>query len=44
MGHGEWYLWMWSAWWQTLDEAAQASYLVTWTPKIPPEWAGWLPS
>ena len=41
MGSGEWYLWMWQAWWKTLDEPARSAYRAQWT-EAPREWADWL--
>jgi hypothetical protein len=42
MGDGEWYLWMWSTWFNALDPAARAAYLAEWEPKAPDDWAGWM--
>jgi protein-tyrosine-phosphatase/N-acetylglutamate synthase-like GNAT family acetyltransferase len=42
MGDGEWYLWMWSTWFNALDPAARAAYLAEWEPKAPDDWVGWL--
>jgi protein-tyrosine-phosphatase/N-acetylglutamate synthase-like GNAT family acetyltransferase len=42
MGDGEWYLWMWSTWFNALDPAARAAYLATWEPKAPDDWVGWM--
>jgi len=42
MGEGEWYLWMWSTWFNALDPAARAAYLAEWEPKAPDDWVGWL--
>jgi protein-tyrosine-phosphatase/N-acetylglutamate synthase-like GNAT family acetyltransferase len=42
MGDGEWYLWMWSTWFNALDPAARAAYLAEWEPQAPDDWVGWL--
>jgi protein-tyrosine-phosphatase/N-acetylglutamate synthase-like GNAT family acetyltransferase len=42
MGDGEWYLWMWSTWFNALDPATRAAYLAEWEPKAPDDWVGWL--
>lgn len=42
MGGGEWYLWMWHRWFNTLDDAARAAYRTEWAPKATGPWQGWL--
>ena len=42
MGSGEWYLWMWRTWWQSLDEPTRRAYCEKWEPQAPAEWNGWL--
>lgn len=42
MGAGEWYLWMWSRWFNTLDHPARARYLAEWKPKATGLWVGWM--
>lgn len=42
MGDGEWYLWMWSTWFNALDPGARAAYLAEWEPKAPDDWVGWM--
>jgi protein-tyrosine-phosphatase/N-acetylglutamate synthase-like GNAT family acetyltransferase len=44
MGAGEWYLWMWGRWFETLDDAARAAYLQRWEPEAPDEWKDWMTS
>jgi hypothetical protein len=44
MGVGEWYMWMWSRWFDSLPEAARSEYVAEWEPKAPDQWRGWLPS
>lgn len=42
MGEGEWYLWMWSTWFNGLDAVSRAAYLATWEPQAPDDWVGWM--
>ncbi len=39
MGGGEWYAWMFSHWWASLDAADRAAYRARWIPEG--EWADW---
>ncbi len=36
MGDGEWYLWMWHRWWESVVEPARAAYRAQWP--APEEW------
>lgn len=42
MGSGEWYLWMWQRWWESLDAAARATYVARFAPDTPPAWRDWI--
>jgi protein-tyrosine-phosphatase/N-acetylglutamate synthase-like GNAT family acetyltransferase len=42
MGGGEFYMWMWGRWFESLTDAERAGYIAVWEPKAPPEWKDWL--
>lgn len=42
MGNGEWYLWLWSTWFNGLEPTARAAYLAQWEPSAPEDWVGWM--
>ena len=44
MGSGEFYVWMWSRWFERLADAARAEYLTRWEPDAPDEWKDWITS
>jgi protein-tyrosine-phosphatase/N-acetylglutamate synthase-like GNAT family acetyltransferase len=42
MGPGEWYLWMWARWWDSMNAKGRAEYTARWRPECPPAWSDWL--
>jgi arsenate reductase (thioredoxin) len=40
MGNGEWYLWMWSTWFEKLSATEQTAYVAKWQSQTPAEWKG----